>query len=422
MLLRTLIRSSAATYLLPFLLGFVLIALNDDLSSWVTAHYWLSVTGTSTFTLPFVSAACAAVAAWEGARLHRGRVFDQAPVRSQLAISLPVLLPVAVMGLLGMLAALFAAASAADVGPGLPHPGILTVILGVLLANTLVGYIVGRVLSAVLAVPLALIGSFFAGAYPSSWSIFWMRHLLGGALDNCCAADGQVDARALAAPLVFTGAVIISALLLIQLRGRTVTLAAAAVVTAAGIAGAGYLARDLGPDPVTARPTSALQCQGEAPRICLWPEVEDPTGVARQTRAAVTRLTQAGLTVPTTLTMAAHPAAGAAKLGIATNPRPADIPGGVASGLLPTEPPQCARDGQPYPGGNAMIPLTAWLYATAGEPADSVAGRFGPQDFAVVQPVLKQPRDVQLAWYRTNLSALSSCGVQPQLAPKGSAS
>ncbi|MDH2391549.1 hypothetical protein QCN29_22765 [Streptomyces sp. HNM0663] len=420
MLLRTAIRSSAATILLPFLMGFVFVALGDDLSAWVTFHYWPSATGSSTFALPFVAAACAAAAAWEGARLHRGRVFDQAPARSQLAITAPVLAPVAVMGLLGMLAALLMSATAADVGLGIPQFGIVLVVVGVLAANTLVGYIVGRVLPGVLAAPLALIGSFFVNAYPSSWSIYWLRHLVGGGLDSCCSVDTTVDSRALLSAGVFTTAVCLAVVILIQRRGSATALVAAVVVSVGGFGAGAYIARDLSAEPLQARSPEVLICEGTQPRICLWPEVADRAMVQRETRETVKRLERAGLQAPQTLTMAARPETGAVKLGIPTDPRAGDIPGGVASGLLP-EPPACALEGEPYPAGEAGAPVAAWLYATAGAPADSVAGRFGQQEAALAQKVMKQPRDVQLDWYQRNMSAMRHCGKQPQLNIAGSA-
>ncbi|TLQ42048.1 DUF7224 domain-containing protein [Streptomyces marianii] len=418
-LLRTTLRSSAATYVMPFLLGFVLVALGDDLSAWVTPHYWPSATGSSTFALPFVSAACAATAAWEGARLHRGAVFDQAPVRSPLAITVPVLLPVAVMGTLGMVTALLLSASAADTGWGIPDLGVILISLTVITANTLAGYLIGRTMSGVLAAPLALIAGFFLNAHPSSWSIYWLRHLVGGGLDSCCAADTVLDDRALWSAAVFTVAVCLAATLTIQRQGHVPALAAAVVLAASGFGLAAYIARDLGPEPVQARDTSALVCEGQQPRICLWPEVDDQPLVHREAAKSVDRLRKAGVSMPATLTMAQHPSPGTAKLGIPTNPRLADIPSGVASGLLP-EPPTCALNGEPYPAAEAAGPVAAWLYATAGEPSDVVAGRFGPEEARLATAVMKQPRPAQLDWYERNRKALQSCSTPPQLAIAGS--
>ncbi|MEU0989225.1 hypothetical protein [Streptomyces sp. NPDC005953] len=421
MLIRTVIRSSSATLALPFLILFVFAALGDDLTSWVTPHYWPSATGNSTFALPFVSAACAAVAAWEGARLKRGRVFEQAPVRGSWAIALPLLLPVALMGLLAMATALYISVDAADVGTGLPDWGIIAVVAGVLMTNTLAGHLVGRVMSGLLAAPVALIASFFFNAYPSSWSIYWLRHLVGGGLDSCCSADVSVDETAVLSALVFTTALSLACAVLIHRRGGPAALITAVVLSATGFGTAAYIARDLTSEPVQARATDALVCDGSRPTICLWPEVKDKAMVQRDARKAVARLESAGIRVPDTLTMAQH-AVGPETyvLGISTNPRAEDLPAGVASGLLPQIPP-CALEGKPYPAGNAAAPVAAWLYATAGERSDVTAGRFGEQEAALAQNVRKHSSAVQLDWYQRNMKAMSSCGAPPQLTIAGGA-
>ncbi|MFE5970140.1 hypothetical protein [Streptomyces sp. NPDC056463] len=419
MLLRTVVRSSSASVLLPLLVGFVFLALGDDLSAWVTPHYWPSATGNAAFALPFVSAACAAAAAWEGARLTKGRVFEQTAVRGPVGITLPLLLPVLAMGLLGILVALFTSAVAADVPLGSPHFGILAAVLAMLLANTLVGYIVGRVMPGVLAAPLALIGSFFVTAYPASWSTFWPRYLVGGGLSSCCSVDTTIDSRALLGTAVFAAAVSCAALTLIHFRGGAVPLGVAAALVVGGLGASWAMVRDLGPEPLQARETRRLVCDNAAqPEVCLWPEVENPETVRRDARVATAKLVKAGLQVPPTLTMAAHPGKGALKLGIAPNPRSVDIAGGVASGLLP-EPPACALNGAPYPAAAAAGPVAAWLYATAGVPAETVAGRFGPQEGAFAQRVSKLPPDEQLAWYEKNRAAMRSCNTEPHLSIPG---
>ncbi|MFB7239803.1 hypothetical protein ACFCXK_34090 [Streptomyces sp. NPDC056269] len=416
MLLRTMIRSSAATVLLPLLVAFVLLALSNDLSAWVTPRYWPSATGSAAFAQPFVSAACAAAAAWEGARLTKGRVFDQTSVRGPVAIAVPVLLPVLLMGVIGILVALVITAAAADVPLGLPEAGILAAIIAMLAANTLVGFIVGRVLPGVLAAPVALVGSFFATAYPASWNVMWLRYLVGGGLSNCCSVDTSIDARALAATLTFAAAVSCAALLLIHRRGGTATLCMVFVLLSASVGISWSLTRDLGAEPLQPRDTAALICDdGARPAVCLWPEVEDPETVRKASRAAAARLEQAGVQIPPTLTMAARPGPQTLKLGIGpTTSEEGDIAGGVASGLLP-EPPPCAFAGAPYPAAVAAGPLSAWLYTTAGMPADSVAGRFGPEDAAMAQQLTKLPASQQIAWYKKNREALGKCSTPPPL-------
>ncbi|MFE5592300.1 hypothetical protein [Streptomyces sp. NPDC056549] len=421
MLLRTLLRSSSATILLPLLVGFVFLALGDDLSAWVTPHYWPSATGNAAFAQPFVSAGCAAAAAWEGARLTKGRVFEQASTRGPIAITLPVLAPVLAMGVVGVLVALFTTAVAADVPMGFPHLGILAAIFSMLVANTLVGYIVGRVLPGVLAAPLALIGSFFVTAYPASWSLFWLRYLVGGGLTSCCPIDASIDSKALVGTVIFAAAVSTATLTLIHFKGGTVPLCMAAVLVGVGLATSWSVVRNLGAEPTQARPTADLLCDSTGkPEVCLWPEVENPNAVRSEARAAAARLRRAGLQLPDTLTMAAQPGTDALKLGIGPTATQKDtIAGGVASGIIP-EPPSCALHGAPYPAATAAGPIAAWLYTTAGVPAETVAGRFGPEEASLAQQVIKLPTDKQLAWYEKNRVALSSCSTPPHLSIAGS--
>jgi hypothetical protein len=418
--LRALLRSSPATYALPLLIGFILIPLHQDLSTWLTAHYWPSATGGASLALRFVGPACAAVAAWEGARLARGRSFHQAPARSPLAIAAPALLPVVIMGAAGMATALVASAAAADVGAGLPDFGVLAVGGVLLLANTLVGFIAGRVLHPLIAVPLVLISSYIVNDYPATFDIPWLRYLVGEGLDSCCAVDEVLDTRALVSAGVFATAVCLAAAVLIQRRGERLALFCALALLAGGTGLGWYSARNVGYEAVRARPSDSLICDGSQPQICLWPELGDRADMVRsQARKTVARLQNAGIQVPGTLTMAAKPGPMASKLGISSDTDAAHVPSGVASGLLPTEAPACARQGKAYPGEVAYGPVAAWLYTIAGEPSGTVAGRFGDKDTALAQAILKQPRGIQLIWYQRNMKALLSCGVEPQLALRG---
>ncbi|MFE2722278.1 hypothetical protein [Kitasatospora sp. NPDC059327] len=424
MLLRTVLRTSAGPRALPFLLGFVLVALGDELTAWVTPAYGLSAAGHAGLALPFVCAACAAAGAWEGARLHRGRVFDRSPVRSPLAITAPVLLPVAVMGGLGMVTALGVTTLAGGTVSGVPQPGVFAVWAGLLLANTLVGSVVGRVLAPVVAVPLALVSSFVLNAYPASFDTYWLRHLVGGGLSDCCAVDQVLDHRAVLSALVFSGAVCAAAVLVIRYRGAPAALAAGLAVTAGGVALAALPARGLGPEPVVDRAATALVCDHGRPTVCLWPELGTTrAGLIREEAGRVLNtLAGNGVPVPATLTMAARPGPGEAKLGIPTTARVRDVTPGVVSGLLPRTP-DCARSGAPYPAGAATGPVTAWLTAQAspaGAPPGA-AGRFGAEDTALAEQVLRLPREAQLDWYRAVTEALRHCDTVAPLPPTGGA-
>ncbi|MET7766547.1 hypothetical protein ABZS71_32885 [Streptomyces sp. NPDC005393] len=419
MLLRTIVRVSSGTRLLPFLAGFIVIALSDNLSEWVTPHYWLSATGTATLALSFVGPACAGAGAWEGSRLRRARISDQNAVRSPLAIAFPLLLPAFVMGVVGMAAALLVSAAAADVGIGMPNPGILAVEAVLIAANTLVGFVMGRQWAPVIAVPVTLIASFVANAYPVSWSIVWIRHLVGGGLQDCCMLDQSLDVWALVSAGAFATGVCLSAAVLIQYRKAVPAIVAAAALLAAGFAGGAASAHGMGADPVTSRATSDLECDHGRPRICLWPEMDRAGMVRAESRKAVERLRRAGVVVPATLTMADRPRSDETKLAIGPGISAVGVPTGVAAGLLPQSP-ACADNGEHYPGADAYGPVGAWLSLTARASPRSLTNRVSPPELALAQHVLKQSRQTQLAWYERNTRAMRSCNVRPQLGIDGS--
>ncbi|MFF2950624.1 hypothetical protein ACFVVU_04620 [Kitasatospora sp. NPDC057965] len=423
MLLRTVLRISAGTRILPFLLGFVLVALGDELTAFVTPAYGLAAAGHAGLALPFACAACAAGGAWEGGRLQRGGAFGRSPVRSATAITTPVLLPVAVMGALGMAVALGTAALAGGTVHGLPQPGPFAVWAGLLLAATLVGSLVGRVLAPVVAVPLALVSSFVLTSYPAAFDSYWLRHLVGGGLSDCCAVDQVLDGRAVTGSLAFSGAVCAAAVLLIRRRGTPLALAVALVVTAGGIAVGGWTVRDLGPEPVRARPAGALVCDGGRPRVCLWPELGSARSavVRAEVRRVAETLAGRGVTVPESFTMGARPGPGEAGLGVPADARAQDVLPAVVGALLPRAP-DCARRGEPYPAAVAAGTATAWLTARAGPdggtpPPAGVGGRFTEADAARAVQLLRLPDEAQLAWYRATAAALADCGTPPPPVP-----
>ncbi|MFE3328653.1 hypothetical protein [Streptomyces sp. NPDC059176] len=420
MLLRTLLRSSAATYVVPFLVVFVLIALGNDLTAWTTDHYWPSATANSTYAQPFVFTTCAALGAWEGARLARGRVFNQASTRSALGITAPILAPVVAGGVIAAFAALFLSASSADPGLGIPDLRVLGVELLLLIANTLVGHCIGRRWPAVISVPVVLVGAFICNAYPVTWSVLWVRHIVGAGLRNCCAVDQVMDPRALWSPAAFAVGLALACIVLINCRTSLRAAALALALLMAGAGTAAVVAYGLKADPVLARPNADLICRSQGGvSVCLWPEVRDADRIHSETGKVIKALTTAGVFTPTGFTMAASPAPSEAKLGILPNAQAQDIPAGVVLGMMPP-PPACAST-SPYPAVTARAPVAAWLLLTSGSPADAVIQQTGPAAAAVAQKVRQLPQEAQLTWYQFNVRAMKTCMSKPQLVPIGGA-
>ncbi|MGW7313151.1 DUF7224 domain-containing protein [Streptomyces sp. NPDC054865] len=419
MLTRTLLRSSSATIMSFLLAGFIAFLLNDTLTNFVTQDYGPSALGKASMALPFAAAACAGSAAWEAARLKRGRVFHQAPVRSRLGIALPVLLPVWLMGLAGMGVALVISSTAVGAAPPLSHLGMLIAQALLLAANVLGGYLLGSVLPALAAAPLGLVTGFFLMAFPASWESPWPRQLVAGGFGSCCSVGNVISPKAVWVAVIFAAALCAAALAVIH-RTSLATTALALVLVAGATAVAIPLAKPLGYDPVVARDASELICNAQGdPRICLWPENADDTTVIGQTRTYAARLKEAGLPVPTSLTQTRSPKPGETTFGINENPRPEDLAANLANAVLPPLP-VCARTTGKFDAYPARAPLMAWLMAIASQSPPQSA-RFRPEEAAIAQQVLQQPRETQLAWYENNRQALTTCDQPPRLDPTGAA-
>ncbi|MER5728975.1 hypothetical protein ABT084_11690 [Streptomyces sp. NPDC002138] len=421
MLTGTLLRSSSVTVMAVLLAAFIGLLLNDTLTSFVTHGYGPSALGKASMALPFAAAACAGSAAWEAARLRRGRVLDQAPVRGRLTIALPVLVPVWTMGVVGLGIALAISATAVGALPPFSHLGMAAALGPLLAATTLAGYVLGSLLPGIAAAPIALLAGFFFTAFPASWESAWPRQLVAGGFGSCCSIGSVIDPTAVWAAVLFAGGVCGAALILIHRRSARHAVLAL-VLLAAGAAGAVALAKPLGYEPVIARDTSELVCDAKArPRICLWPEVADDATVIQRTRTYATRITEAGLPVPATLTQnrKAAPAADTAVFGINENPRADDLAANLASTALPALP-ACARTTGKFAAYPARAPLMAWIIAIATHNPPN-PGRTNPQETALVRKVLDQPHQTQLAWYEMNRQALTTCDQPPHLDIPGAA-
>lgn len=418
MLWRTVARSSSATWLAPLLAAFVAVLLSDDLTASVTPGSWPGAVGAATFALPFVAPACAAAGAWEGARFTRGNVAGWAPARSELAIALPLLVPVIVLGALGMAVAVALTISTAHPQAGVPPVGMALVWLVVLTAHALAGFLLGKRLPLVVAVSLALVLSFVLTAYPAAVEPVWLRHMVTGGMTSCCSLGQAPDWQAAASAAVLACGVIAAAAVALTALAVRLRRALIAATLAAGLAGSGLLAHGLPADPAVARAAEQLQCAGDHPRVCLWPELSGSAGMVRRNAAgAWRRLQHAGLAVPDTLTMEDHPGKRAAFIGSWPDPTPSVVRAGVGASLLPSGPPACAQAGSSSPGADAYGPTAAWLSLTAGAASEDVVSHYGAKETAVAADVRHAGGDEQLAWFRQNSKALRDCTTHPAPVP-----
>jgi hypothetical protein len=69
----------------------------------------------------------------------------------------------------------------------------------------------------------------------------------------------------------------------------------------------------------------------------------------------------------------------------------------------------------PYPGFAASGPLQVWLDLVQGSAAQQLEGQYLADDVQIARQVRTLPRDTQLSWFATNVKAMSTCTVQPEL-------
>ncbi|MER8231035.1 hypothetical protein [Streptomyces sp. NPDC094049] len=398
-LLRTSSASWAAILLIPWLASYTI-----RISQWITAGYWDSVASQSTFLLGFTIPACAACAAWEGVRIRRSGILTGVPVRSPLAVALSVLTPVLILGALAVLLPLVMLLPYTQGAPGGSTFTVIALALLLVTAHVFLGYGAGLILPVFLAAPAVLIASWFWMAYPAALEPFWMRQLNGRNLTECCALDQVVDGRAVLAPALVAGGLLVAALAFIRWRHLAVRVLAP-VVVALGVAAGAVVAMPLGHQAGAPRDASELSCDSGTPVICLWPEQQNEGASIRSLSSmAADRLSKMGVSPARRLTVST------------VRPQENQILAAVALSAIPSEPPRCAESG-PWPGSAAQGPLMAWLVQTAGSDASFVQGSFTSEDISTVTKVRALPEQEQARWFERNVPTLKDCSSQPRLDP-----
>ncbi|MFB9675963.1 DUF7224 domain-containing protein [Streptosporangium vulgare] len=411
--LRRWLRSSAAVTALPLMAVYMFLVLGDSANS--LEDNWLSATVlVASAGVMAMGPVCAGAGAWEGARLSRGRVEGATPVRSPaeiLAWSLLPILGAAVSGLLGALS--LVAVAMTDV-PGLPAPSVLAVALLVIVAWTLAGFAVGRFLPPLLGVPLLLAGTWLWLAYPAALETFWVRHLTGNNLGFCCETGTTFHRGALIAQTILAVAVAGAAFLAwARRRGTRRAWAGIVGIPLAAVVAAFPLVRDMGPEAQVPRAGGLVCSRWDGGEVCVWRERGKRLGFAAGiVLPAVRRLSAAtGLPAPGRVTEG--PADGRTSWRFAVPPGAGgdDVLFGLATGLLPADPPSCGPD---WSGADAYAPLSAWLALTAGAGRDSVERRTGPASLGAAGRALALPPAGQARWFRHNLAALRRCDIPPR--------
>ncbi|QBR04632.1 hypothetical protein D7Y56_01005 (plasmid) [Streptomyces sp. S501] len=406
MRISTLLRSGpaawAALVLVPVLVWFS--AQNTE----STIAYWPSISSQTTIVVGFISAACGAGAAWEAARLRQGGITVLAPARGSLSVAVLHLGPVAVLGLIAMIAPFAVIVTSVASTPGLPNPAILAVSYSVVLAHIALGWFVGARMPKLLGAATMLIFGYLWGFWPAALGgLPWLRHLNGQGVTECCGLDQDPSIRSLAATVTFSlaivAAVVLSSALSHRLWRPLLSLTGFTVATTVALT----LAVPLDFQGTQARDTALRTCTGQNPQICLWPEQNtrraDISHWAEETTA---QLSAVGVT-PARQVEFGDP-----------QPDKTNVASNIATSPLPNEAPPCAlRQGAAYPGDEAMIAIYAWLSLTGGVPKSDLAQRWPLEAISLAEQIRALPTQAQHAWYERNMRSVHDCAVLPDLDP-----
>ncbi|MFF3735632.1 hypothetical protein ACFYXM_36635 [Streptomyces sp. NPDC002476] len=373
-----------------------------------TIAYWPSVSSQTTIVIGFISAACGAGAAWEAARIKQGGIAVLAPARRMLSITFLHLGPIAVLGVITMIAPFAVIMTSVASPSGFPNPTILAVSYSVILAHIALGWFVGARMPKLLGATAMLLFGYLWGFWPAALGgLPWLRHLNGQGVTECCGLDQEPSIRSMAATLTFSLAIVTAVVLSTALRHRLwrplLSLTGFTVATAVALT----LAVPLDFHGTQARDTALRTCSGQNPQICLWPEQNTQ-------RANITHW--ADETVAQLATVGVTPAR-QVEFG---DPRPdkAKVASNIATSPLPNEPPPCAlRQGAAYPGEEAMTAIYAWLSLTGGVPKNDLAQRWPHEAIALAEKIRALPAQAQRAWYERNMRSVHDCAVLPDLAP-----
>lgn len=292
--------------ILPVAIALVVVYGLTGFHSLAAPTHWEAVAASSTIFMAFAAPYAALGAAMEASKLRRSQVVPAITVRGEFALLWDACRFPLVFGFVVQLVGLlFVISRSFDIPNLLPMAGVLSAWIVMLVLHVLVGYLFGRRMHYALAFPVSMLVSLVCLTF--AWSTSWvqLRYLTGLVLSQCCDVDQSVSPAALLSVIVFSVitaiAFCVASISLAEVSWRR----ALGVVAAASIATSGFvtgirIADDLGPYPATARSETELECRGNRPRICLFPEQKLGSNID-VIRSAGDSLARYGLPAPHTV-------------------------------------------------------------------------------------------------------------------------
>jgi hypothetical protein len=378
--------------------------------------YAVDASAKGSMTIAFVGAVLTACASWEGSRLRRAGLSSAPSVRSRWTVAFWILLPVVLVGIVAVTAAMVVNLVRSDAGL-LPDWRFVLMTTVDLVAYGTGGFAAGLLLPIAVAAPLAMVGTFIWVGFVPAMEPVWLRHLTGMFRD-CCGLEQDLAPRALmASTVVDLGFVAAAAAIAtpwpswIRAGAAIGALAIAFVLAVPMVAGMTYA-------PVIARDTKAMHCRKSADvSVCLWPEHD---ARAHEVMGIVTavheRWVAAGIRAPGLFTEADRSVAPDSALVFSLNGANFDrgnIINSLAAGLLPPFP-NC---GGGATGGFAFMYLQAWYDAVGGMSPSALQREWRdfldepdyPAPLTLVAQLEQATRAQQVDWIARVESASQQC-------------
>ncbi|MEU6167298.1 hypothetical protein [Streptomyces tanashiensis] len=314
---RALLRSSAALWTAPVWGGivafyfFYALHFQDPYEEVIGGPRWAAqqVAGSLTYFYAFAYAITLGLAAWEGGRLQRDRVWDLAPGRPRWRVAGEAVAPAVGAGWAILLLPVGMRLVETRLLPTPTAVLPLAMGMGIVCAYAVVGFVLGHLAPRVIAAPSGAVAAFYVISKTSTYSDpVWPRHL-SGQLDTSVAFGEHYSPATVLLPFLVAAAVAAAVAAWWSRGPRRLPLRL--VATAAALATLVLSARTASGWGIADGPVSAghapVRCTGEAPRVCLAETggaVERLDDVRSEVVGSLEKLRAAGVdvTVPSTVT------------------------------------------------------------------------------------------------------------------------
>jgi hypothetical protein len=172
------------------------------------------------------------------------------------------------------------------------------------IVSTMIGGGIGLILPSAVAVPVSAIGSYVAVVIPLVNGEPESGNLLGYSIfTSPQSLSTQVLPMAYATPVVLAIGVVL-AVVVAGIARRAVAVVLTLAVLATAFFSASAIARSIPFPPVGLRDAAELNCAGDDPTVCLWPEMLDERAATGDlARALSESAREQGIDVPATITM-----------------------------------------------------------------------------------------------------------------------